>query len=260
MIRVILFIGVLFFVGCHSSKKNKFEVPNPQQMAQILAEVHLSEAMVTNPTYGIVTDNQNRVFTGVLKKHQLTKSEFDSAVAYYSTNPPVYQKIYEQVIEILTQREMEVLALKEVEPLKSIKDSVSDLWIGERSFTFSTKESTVTRNIFSVIVSDSVMSGELVFTLNYQIKPFNRDSLKSLFIVDYVDDTKDSLHFDLPKDTISVQKNFEIKLLNKRVSKLSGQFVKFPVNRPITVSIKDIGLKWIPAKIDVNSKLKKMKL
>ena len=58
-----------------------------------------------------------------LDKYNLTKEDFDSAIAVYSSKPDVYQKVYEKVIELLTAEELAVKSLKDDKPEPVKKDS-----------------------------------------------------------------------------------------------------------------------------------------
>lgn len=249
-------------VGCNLFKKNNFSMPTPAKMTQILADVHLAESMVTDSKYEIDSKEHNRVFSGVLEKHHITKSEFDSAVAYYSANPLVYQKIYENVIEVLTQREMAVLAIKDsliVDHAANV-DTIRDLWKGDRFISFNSADSTISKNRFSVAISDSVLNGRLLFSINYGIKTLGIDSFKTQLVVGYTDGSFDSIRVSLPRNTLMVDTIFEIKLKDKRLAQFSGQYVQEPIKEAVVVDVKGIRLKWVSAKVEGRSFFKKVRI
>lgn len=249
MIRLLGVLVFLLVIGCDQSKRAKFVVPNPQEMSHIIAEIHLADATVSNPKFGFFAEEHNRVFLGVLKKYSLTKAEFDSAVSYYSGDPTTYQKIYEDVIEILSKKEVEIIGLKEdakVDSTKLSADSINDLWKGDREVVFNTSESSVSKNSFFVMMGDSIQNGSLLFSAKYTFKPKIDKGIKSLIVVDYTDGSKDTLRFDLINE--SKLEQFEIKLKDIRVNKLSGQYIEFPIKKGVVVNIKEIGFKKVVPK------------
>lgn len=246
------FLGLIFLfsiIGCGHSKRSDFNIPDPQKMSHIIAEIHLADATVANPKFGFFANVHNRVYSGVLKKYSLTKAEFDSAVAYYSNNPTTYQMIYEDAIVILSQKEVEIIGLKEdakVDTTKLEADSIKDLWKGDREVTFRSTESSVAKNAFFVMIEDSLPGGVLLFSANYKISPKFEKPKKTLFVVDYLDGSRDSLRFDIKSS--SKLEQFEIKLKDIQASKLSGQFIEFPIDKGVVINIKDIRLSRVVSK------------
>lgn len=249
MVRFLGLIILLSIIGCGHSKRSDFNIPDPQKMSHIIAEIHLADATVSNPKFGFFANEHNRVYSGVLKKYSLTKAEFDSAVAYYSNDPTTYQKIYEDAIVILSQKEVEIIGLKEdakVDTTKLEADSIKDLWKGDREVSFRSTESSVAKNAFFVMIEDSLPGGVLLFSANYKITPKVEKPKKSLFVVDYFDGSKDTLRFDIKGGSKFEQ--FEIKLKDIIVTKLSGQYIEFPIEKGVVVDIKNIRLKRVVSK------------
>ncbi len=254
---MVRFLGLLFFlgvIGCSQSKRSEFKIPDPKKMSHIIAEIHLADATVSNPKFGVFADEHNRVYSGVLKKYAITKAEFDSAIAYYSNEPKIYQAIYEDAIVLLSQKEVEVIALKDdvkIDSTKQVTDTIKDLWRGDREVEFRSAEASVSKNAFFVMIEDTLQGGALLFSAKYELSPRIAKPKKTLFVVDYIDGSRDTMRFEISGG--SKLEQIEIKLKEVKVSKLSGQYIEFPIEKGVSVDIKDIRLKRVVPKRFIRS-------
>ncbi|MGZ3865201.1 MAG: DUF4296 domain-containing protein [Bacteroidia bacterium] len=93
------FLGSLFFLL--SSCSYKPETPPPPdlieeaQMAEIITDISISEAILTNVPLASMNDSIKRI--NVLKDHGVSAQRFLSSMKYYSENPYKLQDIYLQV-------------------------------------------------------------------------------------------------------------------------------------------------------------------
>ncbi len=78
-------------------------------MVNILYDIHFAEALASHFNSNIADSvklGSEEFYQTVLEKYQLEDSVLASNIIYYSANPKVYEKIYEQVVErILLQQE-----------------------------------------------------------------------------------------------------------------------------------------------------------
>jgi Domain of unknown function (DUF4296) len=105
----------LLFVQCSREKKLELgaepaNLVDEDKMADILAEVHLSEARISK--MGIVSVDTSallfkRLQTKTLKKFDVDTATYTQSFVYYSSRPAKLAKIYEQVIEKLKVAEEE---------------------------------------------------------------------------------------------------------------------------------------------------------
>lgn len=91
-------ISILLLAGCKPTVPG--DVIQPDEMADILYDYHLAEAMARRIPSGEQRDfKQSAYFVDVLKKHDVTKAELDSSLVYYYSNVDRLVKIYSQVGE-----------------------------------------------------------------------------------------------------------------------------------------------------------------
>ena len=126
-------VGLLLLSACKPSIPE--EVIQPDDMEDILYDYHVSQGMpVENPAR---TDYyRNLYFESVLKKHGVTKAEFDSSLVYYYTRADRLIDIYKQVQKRLGDEALVMGASAgEVERYSSLTQNgdTADVWEGVRS-------------------------------------------------------------------------------------------------------------------------------
>ena len=113
--RWVLFIAILFFFSCGERMK-KEEVPanliTSEAMVPLLVDLQLIEG--ANTTKHFLGDtgqaNYELLYKTIFEKHSVRKTQFDSAMAYYTLNGDQLETIYDQVIEELMKMEAEQTA------------------------------------------------------------------------------------------------------------------------------------------------------
>jgi hypothetical protein len=107
MIRCWLIVPLIFVFGLMSCKEDKPPIP-PQEMAPILADLHLADAasaLVSTDTpkrHGVKNDDTLAIWTvQILKQHHKTVAEFNEGLQWYRDRPDLLDSLYEKVIPIL---------------------------------------------------------------------------------------------------------------------------------------------------------------
>jgi hypothetical protein len=90
--------------------ENKELVPaefiQPEQMTEILVDMHLAESTIMlNRTNDANSKRNIEIIKGVLKKHKVDADLYKASFDFYTANPDVFTKIYDVVIERLTERQ-----------------------------------------------------------------------------------------------------------------------------------------------------------
>jgi len=125
-VRIAFAIFVLFLVtqSCNQEKTKTFELIPQDTMAMVLADIHIADAtlnvMMNSEKFTEIDD----YYYSLLKKYGISRSRFDSSIAYYSIEPEAYAKVYENVMFIISQEEGEVFALPDDK--KTIAKSKND--------------------------------------------------------------------------------------------------------------------------------------
>lgn len=105
-----LFVGAIatFFVifGC-SPKKNAAQRLSNTELVDLLTELHMAEAAVQHlPATGTIKDSMaNLYYNQILEKHQLSREEFEEIMVKIRTEPGTLIKLYDQVIDSLSELE-----------------------------------------------------------------------------------------------------------------------------------------------------------
>lgn len=116
------------------------EVIQPSDMEDILYDYYVAQGIVSTPS----KDKSNKAnedyrrdlyFNAVLKKHEVTRADFDSSLVYYYTRADRFVTIYRRVQERLSKEALELGASQgEVERFtsQSLSGDTADVWEGDR--------------------------------------------------------------------------------------------------------------------------------
>ncbi len=250
------YIGIVFIVliclqACDNKKAKSFVVPSTKEMAIIIADIHVAEATMKEKSSSILAKEQIGGFNYTLKKYGLEKEEFDSAIAYYSAQPAVYQQIYEDVLVILTEKEMSARALND-DSIKASIQSKDTLNVGERSIwkndsllIDSSQDSSKLQATFSHKV-DSIFGGKIVLRAKYKFRSIKLADAKykmRLFAI-YSDSTKDSSEVAIAYTNLPKEFTTEISLKSIQLKEVSGTLITSESTKPYKVEITGINLDW----------------
>lgn len=118
------FISILFIIticgGIFSCKEKDIQKPEnlipKRKMIEMLADVHLAKA-ISQRQYDVpdsVKLTSTDLYYSVLAKHNVPDSVFARSVIYYSSHPKLYEKMYNDVINILKEMEQDPAELQEL--------------------------------------------------------------------------------------------------------------------------------------------------
>ena len=110
----------------------------PDDMEDILYDYYISQGMASVPGQKTGSDDYRRdmYFNTVLKKHGITKAEFDSSLVYYYTRADKFVDICRNVQDRLSQNALDLGASEgEVEryTAQSLTGDTANVWEGDRS-------------------------------------------------------------------------------------------------------------------------------
>lgn len=99
-------IAILLIFGC-SSKSDPAQRLSNNELVNLLTELHVAEAAVQHlPTTGNIKDSMaNIYYNQILEKHQLSREEYEQIMVGIRTEPGMLIKLYDQVIDSLSQLE-----------------------------------------------------------------------------------------------------------------------------------------------------------
>ena len=114
----ILVITIAFFACTNRSKVPEYVIPQ-QDMVDIFVDIHLMDGLMTanRIRQKMIKKDSLNYYDIIFEKYGITQNDFDTSLQFYSRNINKYDKIYEQVLNKLTEIEAK---LKE-ESLEQIK-------------------------------------------------------------------------------------------------------------------------------------------
>ncbi len=108
---------ILMLVACSKGGDEEIDVPenilNEERFTKLLVDFALAESTVNLNIKNISSDKTDSVYAfNPLKENGVTKSEYDSAIAFYSKHPLLYKKIYEDVLVALSKMQVKTDSVK----------------------------------------------------------------------------------------------------------------------------------------------------
>ena len=135
-LHIVCVVALLMAVGCKPSVPR--DVIQPDDMEDILYDYYVSQGMasIPGPRTGNEDYQRDMYFNAVLKKHGVTRAEFDSSLVYYYTRADYFVKVYKNVQERLSDEALNLGASEgEVERFtaQSLSSDTTNVWEGVRS-------------------------------------------------------------------------------------------------------------------------------
>ena len=128
----ILIAALLAAAAFTACRKVPGSVIQPEQMAQLMADVHTAEGVIDMNHRLYRTDSSRQALRqSVFMRHGVTPEQVDSSLAWYGRNITFYMDVYDRTIEILEHRLVESGNRVAAAALSIAGDSV-DVWSGAR--------------------------------------------------------------------------------------------------------------------------------
>jgi hypothetical protein len=107
----ILLLTVFFLMTACKAEKDK-EAPRPatvldeEALAELMTDFAMAESAANLNAKGVDINRLDSVYAfNPLKERGLRKSQYDSTISWYIAHPTQYKKVYERVIEKLSELE-----------------------------------------------------------------------------------------------------------------------------------------------------------
>jgi hypothetical protein len=115
MKKIIFVFLILSLFSCKKTQKNEMpeksnDILSIEQMSSVLVDVHLIEAtLITKQNNGQDVKYYTKYYYSYLtKKHNITYDQFKYNINYYSSHIKEFEKIYEQVVNTISQKNGEI--------------------------------------------------------------------------------------------------------------------------------------------------------
>jgi hypothetical protein len=110
MKNISIILLCFFFFACSKSPEAKIPdtVLSKEKMAELMLDIQLYESTLSISLY----KEENVVLeipkTNILKKHGVSKKQYDESFDYYSHHPDVFAEVYTSVLNDLSRMQAEV--------------------------------------------------------------------------------------------------------------------------------------------------------
>lgn len=103
--RVLTFLALAASLALASCKPDRGKpCIDEEKMVEVLVDIHIAQAALVREPGGDERKNNAVYYENLLAKHGVNEVLFDSAVAWYSKNPDLFEKLYEKVSEKISER------------------------------------------------------------------------------------------------------------------------------------------------------------
>ncbi len=184
-LRNLAVCSIISTVGLTACKKAPEGVIQQEEMAQLMADIHLGEAMIDFNYSSYPNDSTRKLLKqSIFTAHNVTAEEVDTSFVWYGNHIEEYIKVYDRTIEILEERQHDN-RLTSSEQISIAGDSVQ-VWSGPQRLVVSSRMPS--RIITFNLLPDSTWQNGDIYTLYY--KPVNGLSqVRSRLLVDYAEGT-----------------------------------------------------------------------
>lgn len=268
-----LLIAVLLmaFNGCSNQPSVPRGFPKEKQMADILADIYLAEATMNAYPMGYRENMDSKsvsYYKDVLEKHNLTKQQFDTIFAWYTSNPYLFTKVYDRVISILGTKEAELknILLREDSlnrialEKEKIRLEESNLWKGASVINLPIADTSNISIDFSAPL-DSLSGVSLKLEARYRFLKENQiNRAWMMMMVCYSDSTCDTTRYELDRSFALKQNTLSFELPDSLIAvSVKGTLLEYDTLKKVSAEIRDIRLSIEPKVEEAQSENKSLK-
>lgn len=125
MLKRLFFISTVavLLASCSLFSNKPDNLIDKEKLVDVLVDVHMADAVVAVKGLRINRDSVliSLYYDDVMKKHNITRKQFDITIEYYSKHAEKYDKIYDEVLEILSKKQKQFLESKKPKAKKPTK-------------------------------------------------------------------------------------------------------------------------------------------
>lgn len=176
-----LALAATFLLLTSGCKKTPDYVLDREEMAQLMADIHMAEAVIDFNYSDFPSDSTRKLLKqSVYEAHGVTAEQVDTSYVWYGNNIEEYIKVYDRTIEILHQRQSDIVSANSAQ-IAIAGDSVA-VWRGPERILVS--ETMPSRIVTFSVSPDSTWKAGDIYTLHY--KPINgQNDVTARVLIDY---------------------------------------------------------------------------
>lgn len=117
----------IILVSCDSGNKTPDYVISHDDMVNIIIDIHVADGLLTdnNVRRKLAKKDSLNYYNAILNNYGYTRADFDTSVHFYSKNIDEYDKIYEEVLNNLSEMETK-LKQESTEETKLKEENLKD--------------------------------------------------------------------------------------------------------------------------------------
>lgn len=219
--KIILYIIVAVSIfSCN--KPTKKEVLPPEKMQAILQDIHLYDAILNEKKYmdKNLKDSTQSYYNSIWKKYNISYSEFNKSLNFYSARPEILTKMYDNILKNYSEQRDSIKKSGNIKMTKK-EDYSMNIWSQKTEWHVPKdgKTNTIRFNIST--------NSQGLYTLSAIIRIFPDDgSIKQkLTVVAYYDDGTFDASSDYSVEKDGIWKNHTVKVKTnpkKKLIKIGG--------------------------------------
>jgi len=163
---ILLLLFVLLLPTC----RKPAYVLSEKQMENLLFDIHIAEAEISDNYINFRTDKQKQVlYTSVFEKHKITREQFDTSLVWYGKNLPKYLGIYDRLnvrYSILSDSITAKIDLQNQRLILAGDSSQLNLWKEQRAFILTSRAG---KNTFSFDIDTLKLSPQEYYELMFDV-------------------------------------------------------------------------------------------
>lgn len=238
-------ISAIFLSGMCSCKKSPDGVLDQEEMAQLMADVHMAEAVV-DFNYGVfASDSARQAFKqSVYMNHGVNQDMVDSSLTWYGHHIEDYIKVYNRTIEILEERKDQFASTSNTQ-IAVAGDSVH-VWTGPGHISVSPLLDS--RMLSFCLTPDSTWQKGDIYTLSFK-SINNMKPLQTRLMIDYANG---STAYAEDYATLKSVTTLKLQVDSLQQPERIYGYITFPEDGNLTYEVDSIRLTRIRIHLDPN--------
>jgi len=242
------------FISCSSDTVSKSDIIDDEKFMEVLKDFHKAEGLII---ISRLYDKKNKhdtisLYNYILKKHNISREEFDKTINYYTNHTEEYVPFYDSINNyfLAKKKELEIQLEEDLEKMSPKEQFASkNLWTKKQDWVFSTSKKTDDIKLdFSILTN---YKGKYVLSVDVFTSPNLKDIEKrvSLF-VNYKDGSKDEAT-NIKKSIYLKNKKYkhiEVSIntdKNKKVKSISGIVIRFSKDEKRHFHLRNTEIRYI---------------
>ncbi|MBA3680161.1 MAG: DUF4296 domain-containing protein [Bacteroidetes bacterium] len=116
-IKILLSVTVITVMASCLNKNDETQLPanilNEEEFTKVIVDFALAESTSNINVKNLPADKMDSLYTfNPLTENNVSKSQYDSTITFYSKHPALYKKVYDNVLEELSKMQIKTDSAK----------------------------------------------------------------------------------------------------------------------------------------------------